>query len=394
MGKINNLIIAESEKYIHALLTGNAADKLIFHTYDRAMLVKANAEKIGEHENLSKEEMDILRICASFHETGYVNSSKNHIEESINIASIFLSEQKVDQPAIVHISDIIRATKMPYSPKDKIAEVLCDASMMYIAGDDALEQIDLLYDENAIQKPDFKKRQVFEKGCIESFTGHSYFTEFGKSFLQPRKEAALKRIDARLRRRKLIEGKKEANDKNLLYYGRGVETMFRITARNQINLNSIADNKSNILISVNAIIISIIITMLAGRIGNMSKDIIPILVFLVICLITIIIAILSTRPNIVMNKFTKEDLRKKNVDLIFFGNFSKMDNDEYQEALKEMMKDDDHLYSTLIKNQHSLGKILSKKFRLVKIAYNVFMFGIILTVIVFLLNFLIQSNPA
>jgi hypothetical protein len=173
-----------------------------------------------------------------------------------------------------------------------------------------------------------------------------------------------------------------------------VETMFRITARNQINLNSIADNKSNILISVNAIIISIIITMLAGNIGKMSQDIIPILVFLVICLITIIIAIMSTRPNIVLTRFTEEDLKKKNVDLIFFGNFIKLKFEDYQGAIKEMMKDEEHLYSTLIKNQYSLGKILSKKFRLVKIAYNVFMAGIILTVIVFLVNFIFIHRPA
>jgi hypothetical protein len=128
--------------------------------------------------------------------------------------------------------------------------------------------------------------------------------------------------------------------------------------------------------------------MLAGNIGNMSKDILPILVFLVICLITIIIAILSTRPNIVTRKFNDEDLKNKNVDLTFFGNFIKLKYDDYQDAVKEMMTDDEHLYSTLLKNQYALGKILAKKFRLVRIAYNVFMIGIIITVFVFLLNYI------
>src|SRR5690606_6163919 len=143
---------------------------------------------------------------------------------------------------------------------------------------------------------------------------------YGRTVLQPKKEATVKRLSERLERRKVVEVK-ENTDAKSIFYSRGVETMYRITARNQINLNSIADNKSNILISVNAIIISIIITMLAGNIGNMSKDIFPILIFLIICLITIIIAILSTRPNLVTRRFTKEDLEKKNVDLIFFGNF-------------------------------------------------------------------------
>ena len=93
-------------------------------------------------------------------------------------------------------------------------------------------------------------------------------------------------------------------------------------------------------------------------------------------------------------KFTEEDIKQKNVDLIFFGNFIKMEYDDYLRSLKDMIKDDDYLYSILIKNQYSLGKILSKKFRLVKIAYNVFMIGIIITVVVFLLNLLITNNPA
>lgn len=138
--------------------------------------------------------------------------------------------------------------------------------------------------------------------------------------------------------------------------------MSRVTARNQINLNSLADNKSNILISVNAIII------------------------------TIIIAILSTRPNIVTTKFTEEDLKNKTVDLTFFGDFIRLEYDDYLRLVKEMMKDEEHLYSTMVKNQYELGKILEKKFRLIRIAYNVFMTGIIVTVIVFLLNYVLADR--
>ena len=134
--------------------------------------------------------------------------------------------------------------------------------------------------------------------------------------------------------------------------------------------------------------------MLAGNIKNMSQDLLPILVFLIICLITIIIAILSTRPIILSKKFTEEDVIKNNVDLIFFGDFVKMDYDDYLEAVKAMMKNDEQLYNTLIKNQYSLGRILSKKFRLVKIAYNIFMIGIIVTVVFFLLNLFITYSPS
>ena len=103
---------------------------------------------------------------------------------------------------------------------------------------------------------------------------------------------------------------------------------------------------------------------------------------------------MSTRPNLVNTRFTSEDISNKKVDLTFFGNFIKLSYDDYELAVKEMMKDDAHLYSTLLKNQYELGKILSKKFKLVKTAYNVFMFGIIITVLVFLVNYLFFTNTA
>lgn len=177
-------------------------------------------------------------------------------------------------------------------------------------------------------------------------------------------------------------------EKKLVNYSRGVETIFRLTARNQINLNSIADNKSNILISVNAIIISIIITMLISNFNSLSGNLYPIVILLVVCLVTIILAILSTRPNVKWGHFTKEDLKQKKVDLIFFGNFINMEYDDYLEAVLDMMETDEQLYSTMIKNQYSLGKILAKKFKLVKIAYNVFMIGISVTVVSFLVSIL------
>lgn len=389
MSKINDQLIARAEIYLSSLLAEKLPSEIIYHNFNYSVTLKKYAETIGEKAGLLPDQMNLLRMSSLFQSAGFVNYSSEWHEESIRIASAFLESNEVDQSVIHHIAEIIRATKVPQAPKDIIAGVLCDAVMMFLTDDNGLEQFDLLYEETARLNPGLKKRLTFEKRSIEFFTGHVYFTDYGKQVLQHRKEAFLQRLSERMKHQKLMEKKKEEAPREKFVYSRGVDTMFRITARNQINLNSIADNKSNILISVNAIIISIIITMLAGNIGTLSNDIIPIIIFLVVCLITIIIAILSTRPNIVTRKFNQEDLKNKKVDLIFFGNFIKLDYDEYEDAIKEMMKDDDHLYSTLLKNQYELGKILSKKFRLVRAAYNVFMIGIIITVIAFLVKYLV-----
>lgn len=181
--------------------------------------------------------------------------------------------------------------------------------------------------------------------------------------------------------------KKVKKNKKKDKYSRGVESMFRLTARNQISLSSIADNKSNILITVNTLILSIALTVLISRFDEAPQIILPTLIFITFSLITIIFAILSTRPNISSGRFTKADIKEKKVNLIFFGNFYNMQLEEYEWAIEEMIKDDDYLYSTMIKDQYSLGKVLAKKYKLLRVAYSVFMVGIIISVAAFVMAF-------
>ena len=60
-----------------------------------------------------------------------------------------------------------------------------------------------------------------------------------------------------------------------------------------------------------------------------------------------------------------------------------MKADEYDWAIKEMMKDSNYLYSSMIRDQYNLGRVIGKKYRLLRVAYTVFMIGIILSSILF-----------
>jgi hypothetical protein len=133
---------------------------------------------------------------------------------------------------------------------------------------------------------------------------------------------------------------------------------------------------------------SITMTVLVSRFEEVPNIILPTLIFLVFCLITIVFAILSTRPNISSGTFNKDDIKQNKVNLLFFGNFYNMELDDYEWAIGELMNNDENLYSTMIKDQFSLGKVLAKKYKLLRIAYNVFMFGILISVLAFLLTFI------
>jgi len=126
---------------------------------------------------------------------------------------------------------------------------------------------------------------------------------------------------------------------------------------------------------------------LVSRFEEVPSIIIPTIIFILFSLITIVFAILSTRPNISSGTFTKEDIRQNKVNLLFFGNFYNMELDDYEWAIEELMKNDENLYSTMIKDQYFLGKVLARKYKLLRIAYSIFMFGIIISVLSFVLAF-------
>ncbi|HTH30879.1 MAG TPA: Pycsar system effector family protein, partial [Lacibacter sp.] len=144
-----------------------------------------------------------------------------------------------------------------------------------------------------------------------------------------------------------------------------------------------ADSKAHILISVNAIIISVILSVLIGRLQETPYLTIPTIIFLLVAVSTIVISIIATRPKISGGVFTSQDISDKKTNLLFFGNFYKASYEEYNAAMREMMKDTDYLYGSLIKDIYTLGTVLARKYKLVRLAYNVFMIGIIVSVLAF-----------
>ena len=152
-----------------------------------------------------------------------------------------------------------------------------------------------------------------------------------------------------------------------------------------------ADNKANILISVNAIVLSIVIGSLFPKLEQNTHLILPVVVLVVMSVTVIVFAILATRPNISGGVFTKEDISQKKTNLLFFGNFYKMNLPDYDWGMMEMLNDKNYLYASVVKDSYFLGVVLAKKYRLLRIAYNIFMFGLIVVMLAFALAFMIPA---
>ncbi|MFK8056961.1 MAG: Pycsar system effector family protein [Saprospiraceae bacterium] len=167
---------------------------------------------------------------------------------------------------------------------------------------------------------------------------------------------------------------------------RGTETLFRLVSKNQYTLNSMIDRKSNILISVNAIILSVILGTVYGQLDSDPHLIYPVALMLLTNIASIAFAIFATRPEL---KHGKSD----STNLLFYGNFNEMNEEDYVEKMTSLMYQGDELYKVIAKDTYHLGQTIGKKFNLLRKSFHVFLIGIIVSVAAFILCHLMFGAP-
>ena len=160
-----------------------------------------------------------------------------------------------------------------------------------------------------------------------------------------------------------------------------------------MELSAIADNKANIMISINSIILSVLVSVLIRKLEEYPHMTVPAILLTIVCLTTIVFAVLATRPNVSKGKFERMDIINKETNLLFFGNFHRMNLKDYQWGMKEMLQDADYLYGSMIKDIYFLGAVLGKKYRLLRMSYTIFMFGFVLSILGFIIAELFFKSP-
>jgi hypothetical protein len=176
---------------------------------------------------------------------------------------------------------------------------------------------------------------------------------------------------------------------------RGIETMFRSAYRVQMDLTGLADNKANMMISINGIIISIIIAAVAPKLDSNPWLLVPTTIFLLGTLVSIVYAIVAARPRVNTEPITLQDLEHSEGNILFFGDFSNLSEDDFIDGMLDLLNDRTVLYETMIRNLYGLGSVLRKKFALLQVAYTAFMLALVLGVLSFIGVFLwiLQRAP-
>ncbi len=398
-------IIDDVKQFAESILK-DLPSELKYHSVDHTRDVVKAAKEIAKNSQVSDKDLEIVEMAAWFHDLGYSKSLDNHEEASAEIALEYMASIGVSDEDAVRVVGCIMATKMPQNPRNTLEKVLCDADLIHLAKENFCEKSELLQQE-LIQLSD---REISDsdwyKGNIDFITEHTFFTAYARSRFKEAVAANLQKVNDKLSEmsettkdvealelevEKLKKKLKKAKDQTP---GRGVETMFRLTSKNHLDLSSMADTKANIMISVNSIILSVIVSVLFRKLEQYPHYVVPAIILTTVCLTTIVFAILATLPNISKGTFTEEDIKKKKTNLLFFGNFHRMELEKYEWGMKEMLKDADYLYTSLIKDIYFLGVVLGRKYKLLRVSYSVFMFGFVISILSFAIADIFFKAPS
>jgi len=181
--------------------------------------------------------------------------------------------------------------------------------------------------------------------------------------------------------------KKKKDSGGLVDNSKGAQVMFKTALRNHIDLTNIADNKANIILTINAIILTIALPLLSTYASENHHLYVPAFFLLSTNMASIVYGALVTRPGKMQGKTDLTKIKEGRSNLFFFGNFYKMNIEDYRTGVTEIISDEDLIDKVIMTDLYYLGQALGRKYELLRTCYTVFMVGMILTVATFVVAF-------
>ena len=96
---------------------------------------------------------------------------------------------------------------------------------------------------------------------------------------------------------------------------------------------------------------------------------------------------MAARPRVTQRETTLQEVKEGKANILFFGNFSSMKEEEFVEGMKDLIQDPERTYESMSRDLYGLGSVLTTKYRLLRTSYTLFMVGLVSGVTLYLAVF-------
>lgn len=376
-------ILQEAESFVRQLLEEKLTADHRFHDLDHTFQVRDACRKLAQQLDLDEEQLEILELAALFHDVGYTEVYNGHEVESRRVAEAFLQERNYPEEKLTEVLECIDVTFPGAHPKNMLQQIMKDADYVHLSSPNYLMSTeDLRHEWEVFLNKVYDNKSWYDLNN-EFLKNHQFFTPAARELFEPQRETNRKELKDVRKQMKSNNNKGDKSMGKKIADSRSAQMMFKTALRNHLDLSNLADNKANIMLSVNALIITIAIPLAATYIRQSWYLLMPMGTLMATCIVSMIFATLATRP-IKMHGYTSEErIKSGNSNLFFFGNFYRMTFDEYKAGMEYIIANEEDLESTIMRDLYSLGHSLGKKYNQLRTTYTVFMIGIVLAVVVF-----------
>ena len=380
-------IVHAAEKQVSRLLKNRLDEKITYHNLPHALAVRDAAMQLAARAALSEEDREILELAALFHDTGFVETYEGHEDAGCRIAEEVLHREGYPQEKLEKVLACITVTKISNQPENLLEMLMRDADMYHLASEDYLTTVGSLRKEWAVFQDQHYTDAEWHDLNHKFLKGHSYYSHAARELWDERKTANQKVL------KKLVKEKTAVPAEDGRVTGtRSAQMMFKTSLRNHIDLSNLADNKANIMLSINAIIITIAMPLAATYVRAHAFLLAPMCAMLATCLTSMFYATMATRPIKMIGYTEKESVRQGKANLFFFGNFFKMSFEECSEGMLHIATDEKRLDSAILRDLFFLGKSLGRKYTQLRTCYTVFLVGVGITVLTFLISYVVIGD--
>ena len=388
------------------------SEAILYHNLSFVDRITRNIRKICKAENYTDEECllldtSLLLYTYTFNEMKLTKISKDEWQKvfkdiTVQVAPALLENAEYTPEEIELIVETLTHVFSDTPTNNRLSIALTDALIMDFIGKNGKSHLELHYKETLLKDVSISIKK-YNNFLIERLSKYQAQTEFARLNIQPKIAVlihSLEKDQTRFYRQKEIVLKKELdiNDdelkelrKNLKSIkgrdSRGIQTLFRTTSQNHYTLNEMVDKKANIMITVNSIILTVIIGGVIQIPGseaatfNMSIAMLSIASFL-----SVAFAVIAIAPNKTQGRFTMDEIKNKQGNLLYFGNFHDMTVKDYEWGMLQKLNDSDYLYSSLIKDIYFLGQTLNRKYKMIRISLVTFIVGLAASFAIFFIN--------
>lgn len=180
-------------KFVLDLLIKDLPLNLFYHGVHHTLDVCNAVEELSGEENISGDNLELLRTAAVMHDIGFIEQYLNNEPVAVQFAHKILPSFGYSGKQISIVADIIKCTQIPQDPKSHVEQVMCDADLDYLGRDDFFAISETLKKEwlaNGIISSD----EEYNKRQISFFEQHRYFTKSAQVKRNARKQLHLLKL--------------------------------------------------------------------------------------------------------------------------------------------------------------------------------------------------------